>query len=63
MDNYLSFDNKMGPRNHSIAKLEALCDPILENGAYCAIYEFELELSKDEKVTLSKFILLYKHVL
>ena len=53
----------MGPRNHSIAKLEALCDPILENGAYCAIYEFELELSKDEKVTLSKFILLYKHVL
>ena len=27
------------------------------------IYDFELEHTKDEKVTLQKFILLYKHVL
>ena len=29
-----------------------ICDPILENGAYCGIYDFELEHTKDEKVTL-----------
>ena len=30
------------------------CDPILENGAYCGIYDFELEHTKDEKVTLCR---------
>ena len=35
----------------------------MENGAYRAIYDFELEHSKNEKVdTLLKFILLYEHV-
>ena len=29
-----------------------ICDPILENGAYCGIYDFELEHTKDKKVTL-----------
>ena len=31
-----------------------ICDPILENGAYCGIYDFELEHTKDEKVTLCR---------
>ena len=31
-----------------------ICDPILENGAYCSIYDFELEHTKDEKVTLCR---------
>ena len=28
-----------------------VCDPILENGAYCGIYDFELEQTKDNKFT------------
>ena len=31
-----------------------ICDPILENGAYCGIYDFALEHTKDEKVTLCR---------
>ena len=31
-----------------------ICDPILENGAYCGIYDFELEHTKDENVTLCR---------
>ena len=31
-----------------------ICDPILDNGAYCGIYDFELEHTKDEKVTLCR---------
>ena len=31
MDNYLSFDTKIGPRNHSVAKLEAFF-------AVCCLY-------------------------
>ena len=35
MDNYLSFDTKIGPRNHYIAKLGAffICTQRLNNGA------------------------------
>ena len=32
----------------------SICDPILENGAYCGIYDFEQEHTKDEKVTLCR---------
>ena len=31
-----------------------ICDPILENGAYCGSYDFVLEHTKDEKVTLCR---------
>ena len=34
--------------------LLCICDPILENGAYCGIYDFELEHTKDENVTLCR---------
>ena len=40
----------MRPKNITMTK----CDPILENGAYCGIYDFELEHTKDEKVTLCR---------
>ena len=34
--------------------MSLICDPILENGAYCGIYDFELQHTKDEKVTLCR---------
>ena len=38
-------------KRNALAYLK-ICDPILENGAYCSIYDFELDHTKDEKVTL-----------
>ena len=45
------------PKNANSASMGIkfkICDPILETGAYCGIYDFELEHTKDEKVTLCR---------